>query len=396
MSEARPKKDYDVIVAGLGPAGANAAYHLGCAGISTLAIEKKTMPRRKTCAGGIPAKVIDLLDFDFSASIEQEIKGAVVNYRQVKSVEMPRKDDLGYVVNRSAFDHLLALRAGNTGVVIREGESVRTVSGQGQLIEVRTNRDVYRCRALIGADGAQGATAGILGCSARPASIGIEVHVPYEHALVRDHISRLGFYFGYLPDGYGWIFPRREDASIGIGIPMKYARRARSLLADFLGSLGLPRDLAARAKGHALPLFSPLTRRPFCRGNILLAGDAASFVDPVTGEGIYWALKTGEEAARAISETLPTGKQAAGVYRAALGRHILPELRAAWKMSLPLSAFPQASFNFFQANKRIREMYFQVIAGRLSYVELLEQVPRMPLIIMRSLLARFFPGKTTL
>ncbi len=395
MGEGRQKKDYDVIVAGLGPAGANAAYHLGCAGMRTLAIEKKTMPRHKTCAGGIPAKVVDLLDFDFSASIEQEIKGAVVSFRQIKSVEMPREDNLGYVVNRSVFDHLLALRAGRAGVTISEGESVRTISEQGRIIEVRTNRDVYRCRALIGADGAQGVTTRILGCSARPASIGLEVYVPYEHDLIRSHISQLGFYFGYLPDGYGWIFPRREDASIGIGIPMKYARRARSLLSDFLGSLGLPSNLAAGAKGHALPLYSPLVRRPFCRRNILLAGDAASFVDPVTGEGIYWALKSGEEAARAISETLPMGKQAASVYTAALARHILPELRAAWKVSLPLYTFPQASFNLFQSNKRIREMQFQVIAGRLSYLELLAQIPRIPLIIIKSLLARLFTRQTT-
>jgi flavin-dependent dehydrogenase len=178
------------------------------------------------------------------------------------------------------------------------------------MIEVETNRNTYRCRALIGADGAQGMTRRILGGNARPASIGLEVYVPYEHSLIRNHISKLGFYFGYLPGGYGWIFPRREDASIGIGIPMKYARRARVHLADFLGFLGLSRDLAAGARGHALPLFSPLSRRPFCRRNILLAGDAASFVDPVTGEGIYWALKSGEEAARAISATLPAGKQA--------------------------------------------------------------------------------------
>jgi geranylgeranyl reductase family protein len=395
MSEGRHKKHYDVIVAGLGPAGANAAYHLGRAGISTLAIEKKTMPRHKTCAGGIPAKVVNLLGFDFSASIEQEIKGAVVSFRQIKSVEMPREDNLGYVVNRPVFDHLLALRAGKAGVVISEAESLRTVSEKSNLIEVGTNRDTYHCRALIGADGAQGVTTRILGCTAHPASIGLEVYVPYEHVLVCNYINKLGFYFGYLPGGYGWIFPRREDASIGIGIPMKYARRARGLLADFLEFLGLPRSLAAGARGHALPLFSPLTRRPFCRRNILLTGDAASFVDPVTGEGIYWALKSGEEAARAISATLSAGRPAAGVYTAALKRHILPELRAAWKVSLPLNTFPQASFNFFQSNEHIREMQFHAITGRGSYVKLTAEVPRMTLLMMKSLLVRLIDrGKT--
>lgn len=377
MDGNRQKNNYDVIVAGLGPAGANAAYHLGCAGIRTMAIEKKILPRQKTCAGGIPNKVVDLLDFDFSIAVEQEITSAVVNYRQVKKVEVNRNYNLGYVVNRSIFDHLLALRAQKAGVRIFQGESVRNVSEQDNMIVVRTDRDTYCCRALIGADGARGITARILGRTGKQASfIGLEVHATYEHSFIRNQINKLGFYFGYLPAGYGWIFPRREDASVGIGIPMKYARQARSLLADFLVSLGLSRDLTGKARGHALPTYSPLTRQPFCRRNILLAGDAASFIDPVTGEGIYYALLSGKEAALAISESLKTGGYAAPVYAAALKKHIIPELRAAWKVSLPLNAFQLKSFNLFESNDLIREMHLDVILGRRSYVELIKHVPR--------------------
>ena len=376
--------DCDVIVAGLGPAGANAAYHLGRAGIRTLAIERKTLPRHKTCAGGIPTKVVDLLDFDFSTAMEQRINGVVVSYRRTRNIAMSRDEDLGYVVNRSVFDHLLAQRAGNAGVAIHEGESLRTVSEHGDVIEVETNRDKYRCRALIGADGAQGRTARILGRTGRSSFIGLEVYVSCEHAFIRDHIHKLGFYFGYLPGGYGWVFPRRADASIGIAIPMRSARRARGFLADFLRSLGLPCDLAAKARGHAVPIFSPLTRKPFCRGNILLAGDAASFVDPLTGEGIYYALKSGEEAARSIRETLPLGRAAAGDYVDALERHLLPELRAAWKLSLPFNTFQAASFNIFLANRHLREMMIDVILGRLSYTALVPGFGRMTLGIMKS------------
>lgn len=393
MDDCGQRNDYDVIVVGLGPAGANAAYHLGCAGIRTLAIEKKILPRRKTCAGGIPVKVADLLDFDFSTAVEQEITSAVVSFRQDKKVEINRNNNLGYVVNRSIFDYLLALRAEKAGVRISQGESVKKVSEQGRMIEVKTDRDTYCCRALIGADGAQGITARVLGCFARAAFIGLEVHVPYNHVFIRNHANKLGFYFGYLPAGYGWIFPRREDASVGIGIPMKHARHARGLLADFLESLGLPRDLVNKARGHAIPSYSPLTHRPFCRRNILLAGDAASFVDPVSGEGIYYALVSGKEAALAISESFKTGEHAARIYTAALKKHILPELRAAWKVSLPLNAFQLKSFNFFQSNDLIREMHLDVMMGRRSYVELIEQVPRLTLLLMISLFGRLIPRR---
>lgn len=388
MVNYRQTNDYDVIVAGLGPAGANAAYHLGCAGIRTMAIEKKMLPREKICAGGIPIKVADLLNFDFSSAVEQEITSAAINFRRDKKVEVKRNYNLGYVVNRSIFDHLLALRAQKAGVRILEGESLKKVSELGpKMIEVKTNRDTYRCQALIGADGARGSSARILGCETGQATfIGLEVHVSYEHSFIRNHVNKLGFYFGYLPAGYGWIFPRREDASVGIGIPMKHARQARNLLADFLESLGLSRDLTYKAKGHALPAYSPFSRRPFCRRNILIAGDAASFIDPVTGEGIYYALLSGKEAALAISESFKTGKYAAPVYTAALKKHIIPELRAAWKVSVPLNHFQLRSFNFFESNDLIREMHLDVILGQRSYVELVKQVPR-------SLLSRLIYGK---
>lgn len=387
--------DYDVMVIGLGPAGANAAYHLACAGIRTLAIEKKKMPRRKLCAGGISAKVIKLLDFDYSAAIEQEIRSAVIHYRH-QSVEMSGGEKVGYVVNRPTFDHLLALRAVKAGAEIHEEESVLSISEISHVIEVKTTLGIYRCRALIGADGVNGVTSHLWGYNARPADIGVEIHVSGEHDIVRQHLHKLGFYFGAFPDGYAWIFPRKEDASIGLGVPLKQARHTRGLLADFLESLGLPRALADKARGHGIPLYSPLTKRPFCRRNILLAGDAASFVDPITAEGIYYALKSGEEAARTIAKTLPSNSEAAGVYKDAIKQSILPELRAAWKLSLPFYAFQLATFNAIMASARIRDMQFDVIVGRRSYQEIVAQFPNVFSLMRKILFARSDAGKIRL
>jgi flavin-dependent dehydrogenase len=220
--------------------------------------------------------------------------------------------------------------------------------------------------------------------------IGLELLVSDDYELIRNHIQsrKLAFYFGYLPDGYGWIFPRQEDASVGIGVTMKYAQRARALFSDFVNSIGLPRELAAKAKGHPIPLFSPFDRGPICRKNILLTGDAASFVDPITGEGIYYALKSGELAARALIESMPEGRKAAPGYKAAVERAFLGELRAAWKISLPLYAFPGAGFDLFRTSERIRKLHFDVIAGRASYTDLVKEVPRAGLLLVKSFFSR--------
>lgn len=380
--------DYEAIVVGLGPAGSNAAYHLARAGIRALAIEEKKMPRRKLCAGGISAKVINLLDFDYSEAIEQEIRSAAIHYRH-KIVEMSGGEKVGYVVHRPVFDQLLALRAAKAGAEIHEEESVLSISEIDGFIEVKTNLHVYRCRALIGADGVNGVTAGLWGYKIRPADIGVEIHVNREQAIVRQHRDQLSFYFGNFSNGYAWIFPRKEGASVGLGVPWKRARHARPLLANFLESIGLPRSMSEKAKGHGIPLYSPLRRKPFCRRNILLAGDAASLVDPITAEGIYYALKSGEEAASAIIQALSTGSEAAAIYSDALKRSLLAELKAAWKLALPFYAFQLATFNAIMTNARIRDMQFDVIVGRRSYQEIVAQFPNMFLLLKKILFARF-------
>jgi geranylgeranyl reductase family protein len=380
-------KKYDAIIIGLGPAGATAAYHLGRSGMRVLAIEKEIMPRHKTCAGGIPIRVVKLLDFDISAAIEQEIRGAYICFHYSQTVESPHEENAGYIVNRATFDHLLALRAQAVGVTIHEGEAVRKISEQPELIEVRTDHDVYLCRTLIGADGANGVSARYLGHSGRSGDMGIEVYVPNEYPVIRNNANRLGFYFGDLPHGYGWIFPRKKDASVGIGISIKYATRAKKMFAGFLEAIGLPADLTAKAKGHRIPLFSPRSYMPYCRKNILLAGDAASFVDPITGEGIYYAVKSGEAAAQAVLRSQPN-TYAAEAYPAFLEPHILSELRAAWKISIPLYAFPSASYAFYKRHERIRELHFNIATGRASYVELLKKLPQDAIPALKFLFAR--------
>jgi flavin-dependent dehydrogenase len=226
-----------------------------------------------------------------------------------------------------------------------------------------------------------------LGRSLRPQAIGIQVHVPDDFTIIRDNTHRLAIYFGDLPDGYGWIFPRKKGASVGICVTAKHARRGRTLLAEFLGTLKLPAELAHTAKGHAIPFYSPVPHMPYCRRGILLAGDAACFVDPITGEGIYYALKSAQAAAEALIRT-PANESPAWIYNQVLQQDVIRELSAAWKIAKPLYAFPGASFIAFRDHARLREMHFDILAGRASYADLLSEAPRATLPVLKSLLAR--------
>ncbi len=371
---------YDAIVIGMGPAGANAAYHLGRSGMKVLALEKKRLPRAKLCAGGITAKAFPLLDFDFSPAVEQEVRSAYICFRHGETIDYPDLGKAGCVVDRKSFDFLLAERAIKHGVEIHDNESVTRISEDYGLIRVSTgspagssagSRD-YRCRALIGADGANGAAAGYLGYKSNSCLLGVEVHVPRSYPAVGNNGDRLGFYFGDIPGGYGWIFPRRNEASVGIGIDLGRAKDARRHLESFLAGLDIPASYASGAKGHIIPVFSPFSGEHYCRGNILLAGDAASFVDPVTGEGIYYALKSGQLAACSVLSSGPGGT-AADFYKKEIENDILRELRAAWRIARALYAFPKVSFKIYKAHTEIREKHFRVLLGKASYHELLSE-----------------------
>lgn len=330
--------------------------------------KKRSLPRAKLCAGGITAKAFPLLDFDYSFAVEQEIRSAYICFRHGQSVDSPHLDKAGYIVDRRAFDSLLAIGAKGRGVEIHDDERVIKLNEENGCIQVSTyNRD-YRCHALVGADGV---TAGYLGQKSASSLLGVEVHVPKSYPVIGDNYDRLGFYFGDIPNGYGWIFPRKNDAAIGIVINAGLAGFARRYLEKLLIRLKIPGNYASGAKGHVIPLFSPFTCRNYCRNNILLAGDAASFVDPITAEGIY-ALKSGQEAAHAILESGSDGT-AASIYKQAIDRDILRELRAAWKTAKPLYAFPKVSFKLFHSQAEILTKQFDVMLGKASYLDLLRE-----------------------
>lgn len=380
-------KNYDVIVIGLGPAGARAAYHAARAGLSVLALEKYRLPRHKTCAGGITAKVPPLLTCDFCPAVERTISGAMVDFRGIHTIAMDIDEPHGYVVNRATFDHLLAQEAGAAGAHIHDNEPVRAIQASNQGIDVTTTHDTYHARFLIGADGANGVTARYLGHTKPALAIGMEVHVKQDFPALLLHSHRIALYFGTVPAGYTWIFPRGQGASVGIGIPWKNAHHIKQQLTAFLSALSLPPKLIDQARAHPIPAFSPFHRRPLGRGNILLAGDAAGLVDPVTGEGIYYALKSGEAAASAIAESKGS-QDLVRSYRRRLKASTLRELAAAWMIVHPLYAFPGLSFMSLSVDKRIRQIYLEVLSGRAGYGKLVTAAPKAIVPMVRALLTR--------
>lgn len=303
---------YDVIVIGSGPAGACAAAPLAQAGLRTLILEKENLPRYKPCGGGLTTKVPGIVDFDLGSMAEATISRLYTAWDHRAMVDLQFPQPIAWCIMRDKFDQFLTERAAKAGAVLHTGEPVQALALDDGAPRVKTAQGEYRAEVVVGADGVNSLTARAAGLNEGRTLAGaleVEMEVP---AAQRD-AWRNTFYFdfGAVSCGYAWIFPKEDHLSVGIGsfasgkllkrrkkgnAPDLRARLARWV--DGEPTLRGHRDLLTR--GHLLSLGG--REAPLQRGRVVLTGDAASLVDPFTGEGIYYAMRSGQIAANVIQE----------------------------------------------------------------------------------------------
>ena len=183
----------------------------------------------------------------------------------------------------------------------RPGARVDEVSCENGHVTARLGRKVVRASVVVGADGANGIVAKSAGLGKDiMRGIALEGNVAWGDLDERRHRGQALFDVGVVPGGYGWVFPTREHANLGVGGWGTVGSRLRDHLARLAASYGLPLTALSDVKGHRLP-----TRRPGGRvsaGRVLLVGDAAGLVDPLSGDGIYEAFVSGRLAGQSTDD----------------------------------------------------------------------------------------------
>jgi len=294
--------DARAIVVGAGPAGSAAAFALAKAGVETLLLEKRAFPRDKLCGGFLAGRTLGLL-----RELHGEIPAALLHHAGERFVvhhagERVVERELGgpmAFVQRAEFDEWLARRAVAAGARLEELAEAVGFEGDGEGVTLTLkNGSTRRAAWVVAADGALSRLRRQVEPGHRFGQTALEVHVPAE----RDDPPRLDF--GLFPWGYAWDFPKRGLRSVGLGGLAARTGDQKALLADYLVRLGLP--ATARVAGWPLP-DRPMWRR--ARGRTLFAGDAAGLCEPISGEGIYYALRSGERAARAIAAVETGGRR---------------------------------------------------------------------------------------
>jgi geranylgeranyl diphosphate/geranylgeranyl-bacteriochlorophyllide a reductase len=315
MKQLLSKETYDVVVVGGGPSGATAANDLAHQGHKVLLLDKAG--RIKPCGGAIPPRL--MRDFDIP---EHQLVAHATSARMVapsnKVVDMPIEGGYVGMVNRETFDEWLRERARLSGATRRKGSFERIErDSDGTALVCYTTDDTQihqvRARTVIGADGARSKVArqSVKGADKIPCVFAYHEIIAMPKAGDGDfEASRCDIYYqGHLsPDFYAWIFPHGDTASVGVGSAQK-GFSLRGAIKTLRASSRLAHCETLRTEGAPIPL-KPLKKWDNGR-DIIVAGDAAGVVAPSSGEGIYYAMVAGREAAISVAEMLETGKSSA-------------------------------------------------------------------------------------
>jgi len=295
--------NFDVIVIGAGPAGSVLAEKTANSGLKTLVLEKEKLPRDKPCAGIIPPRVYRLIPEIPNDVVERNFKGYCVF--SPSGIELRSKFlREGVIVDRKKFDFMLTKRAKDSGAEVIEGSKVKGIEISDKFKVITENGKEYYSEFLAGADGANSSVRRLLGIGYGNFALGVQYTFNLSNEIIDEKIGDwFEAYYGLMDYGYGWVSPLNNKIKVGLGgMDDEFRKTPKKYLDDFTGKFMEEKNIKnleiINFESHIIPFEGPVNKP--CAGNAVLIGDAGGFVNPLTGEGIYYAIKSAHLAADSV------------------------------------------------------------------------------------------------
>ena len=359
-----------VAILGGGPAGAFAAERLASAGLDVLVFDEK-LAWEKPCGGGVTYKAYSQYPFLIENSTPKRLITETVLAAPHGGEVTLKLDDPLLIYSRLDLNRMLLERAERAGAQIEKAR-VLEMSRYGRGWQLRTSSGMADADFCIVATGARNALA----------EVGTEL-------TAEDTMPALGYYvpgdqtridIQFLPrlEGYIWVFPRCGHLSVGICGKGEPASSLRTRLERYLTERGIAWKGAA-FYSHLLPSLSAASweKNRVAGEGWMAVGDAAGLVDPVTGEGLYYAIRSGDLAARALLSDVGEPAEKAGQYRQSLRRDFAADLefgsRLAKRVFLGRFLFgsvPARMVQFTRRSPRFSAIIQDLFAGKQPYLGL--------------------------
>lgn len=382
---------YDVVVIGAGPAGSSAALTLAEQGVRVALLDRARLPRYKACGAGIVGRAMKILPAAARQAVERECLTAELNMLDADvQFRVTREEPIIWMSMRDKLDQVLAGTAQEAGADLREGCDVASVRNGKEAVTLETREGNLVASYAIVCDGALSSIAKKLGwAETRSLFPAVEWEVAVSPTLFEQYRDAARFDFGLVPQGYAWVFPKGSHLSVGVASMRRTRVSLNAVLKRHLLSLGIEADKSTPRHGALVAIGH--REDGFMKHRVLLAGDAAGFADPVSGEGISFATASGKAAARALLDGRLIEKSVEQEYRAILEETILSELRPARYLGkLLYGPASIRNYVFRRKGQQLAEAVTDVISGKATYRDLTARVRGYLRRMLKPDLARIF------
>ena len=360
---------FDFAVIGGGPAGASAARRLAQSGASVALFECQRMPRPKPCGGALSVRAMAYLDFAVPpAVVDAEVWGARLHFGGA-SDEARLDRRIGYLVTRSKFDHFLFSKAEEAGALVH-WQDVKAVEVRPSDVAISTPAGDHTAACAVICEGAGGRLSRLVRPRDPPGLMGfcLVAEVPTPDPDTHSDLNGIiDIHFGLPGRGYGWLFHHGTYYSVGIGGLLDGFGRPKETFRKFAADLGLGLG-GIRIRGHFIP--SGGVRRKTCADRLILAGDAAGWVDPFLGEGLPYAIRSGQLAAQAALVAASRGdfsRRTLTHYDDLCRQGFGGDLRAARYLWHVMNFWPSLFIRALASEEEILRRYLMVASTELSY-----------------------------